>query len=50
MSNPDKAKAVFHFLADQMGTEKPHLHRAFDIPMRHIDENPGLRKQLGLEE
>jgi len=50
MSNPDKSKAIFEFLATQMGTEKPHLHKAFDIPIRHIDENPSLRKQLGLEE
>ncbi len=48
-SNSEKAHAVFAFLAAELGTRTPHLHRAFDIPLRHVDTDPVLRRQLGLE-
>lgn len=49
-SNPEKAKAVFDFLAIELKTEKPHLHRAFDIPLIHIDTDAELRRKFGLED
>ena len=49
-SNSEKAKAVFDFLASELKTKTPHLHRAFDIPFRHIDGDPHLKRQLGLED
>ena len=48
-TNSEKARAVFAFLATELGTRYPHLHRAFDIPLRHVDDNAALRRQLGLE-
>jgi hypothetical protein len=49
-SNAEKAHAVFDFLKTELKTATPHLHRAFDIPLRHVDANKELRRQLGLEE
>ena len=49
-SNPDKARAVFDFMASQLGTPTPNLHLAFDIPLRFVDSNPVLGRQLGLEQ
>lgn len=48
-SNSDKAHAVSAFLATKLGTPNPHLHRAFDIPLRRIVADAGLRRRLGLE-
>ena len=50
VSNSEKARAVFDFLAAELDTPTPHLHRAFDIPLRHIDGDPHLKRQLGLED
>ena len=49
-SNAEKAHAVFEFLKSELQTATPHLHRAFDIPLRHVSVNSNLRRQLGLEE
>jgi hypothetical protein len=49
-SNPDKAQAIYEFLAGEFGIEHPHLHRAFDVPLRHVAKNASVRKQLGLED
>lgn len=49
-TNSEKAHAIFEFLASEMNTEAPHLHRAFDIPLRHIDASSELRRRFGLEE
>ena len=49
MSNSQKARDIFNFLADKLGTETPNLHLAFDIPLRHIAQNEELRRELGLE-
>jgi hypothetical protein len=51
-SNSDKARAVSNFLSSELGTDKPNLHRAFDIPLLYInaDKNPNLKRQLGLED
>ena len=49
MSNSQKARAIFDVLASELGTETPNLHRAFDIPLRHVDSNPDLRNRFGLE-
>ncbi len=48
-ANSEKAAAVFAFLARELDTPTPHLHRAFDIPLRHVEGNVDLRRQLGLE-
>ena len=48
-ANSEKAAAVFGFLARELDTPTPHLHRAFDIPLRHVEGNTQLRRQLGLE-
>ena len=54
MSNPQKAHAIFDFLASKLGTATPNLHRAFDIPIRHVirhvNSNQDLRRRLGLEQ
>lgn len=47
--NSEKARAVFDFLASELRTPRPHLHWAFDIPLRHVDTNADLRRQFGLE-
>ena len=47
MSNPQKAHAIFDFLASKLETATPNLHRAFDIPIRHVASNSDLRRQLG---
>ena len=47
--NSKKARAIFDFLASELGTATPSLHRAFDIPLRHIDSNAELRHRFGLE-
>jgi len=49
-SNSEKAHAIFQFLANALGTDTPHLHRAFDIPLRHIDSSADLRRRFGLED
>jgi hypothetical protein len=49
-SNAEKARAIFEFLASELNTESPHLHRSFDIPLRHIDSSSDLRRRFGLEE
>ena len=48
-SNSEKARMVFEFLASEFHTPTPHLHRAFDIPLRHVNESKKLREELGLE-
>ena len=47
--NPVKARTIFDFLADKLGTETPNLHLAFDIPLRYIAENEELGREFGLE-
>ncbi|MDE0210017.1 MAG: hypothetical protein OXJ64_09050, partial [Boseongicola sp.] len=49
LPNSQKAHTIANFLADELGTETPNLHLAFDIPLRHIGENEELRRELGLE-
>jgi hypothetical protein len=46
--NPEKARAVFEFLAKKLDVKSPHLHRSFDIPLRHVDGDLELRQRLGL--
>ena len=49
--NSEKARAIFNFLASELGTATPNLHRAFDIPLRHVaSSNAKLRHRLGLEQ
>ena len=36
LSNSDKARCVADFMAQKTGVAAPHLHRAFDIPIRHV--------------
>jgi hypothetical protein len=48
-TNSEKAHAIFNFLASELNTGSPHLHRAFDIPLRHIDSSSDLRRLFGLE-
>ena len=48
--NPQKARAIFDFLASELETAKPNLHRAFDIPIRHVASNADLRRRFGLEQ
>ena len=50
LHNPQKARAIFDFLAFELGTETPNLHRAFDIPLRHVASNVDLRHRFGLEQ
>ncbi|WP_419859976.1 sacsin N-terminal ATP-binding-like domain-containing protein [Candidatus Palauibacter sp.] len=50
VSNPQKARAIFDFLASELGTTKPNLHLAFDIPIRYVASNPELRRRFGLEQ
>ena len=50
MSNSQKARAIFDFLASELGTPAPNLHRAFDIPLRHVASNADLLDQFGLEQ
>ena len=50
VSNPQKACAIFDFLASELGTTKPNLHLAFDIPIRYVASNPDLRRRFGLEQ
>ena len=47
--NPQKAHAIFDFLASELDTATPNLHRAFDIPMRHVASKPDLCSRFGLE-
>ena len=49
MSNPEKARAIFDFMASRLGTKTPNLHRAFDIPIRHVASTSDLRRRFGLE-
>ena len=50
ISNPQKAHAIFDFLASKLATSTPSLHRAFDIPIRHVASNPDLRRRFGWEQ
>ena len=50
MSNSQKASAIFDFLASNLGTATPTLHRTFDIPLRHVASNGELRRRFGLEQ
>lgn len=49
-SNSEKARSIFNFLAAELRTDAPHLHHAFDIPLRHVDSRRELRCQFGLEQ
>ena len=49
LPNPEKAHAIFDFLASALGTATPNLHCAFDIPLRHVASNADLRSSFGLE-
>ena len=49
MSNAQKARAIFEFLASELVTETPNLHRTFDIPLRHVASNEDLCHRFGLE-
>lgn len=50
LENPNKARAIFDFMARVSDTENPHLHLAFDIPLRHVARNEDLRRRFGLEQ
>ena len=50
ISNPQKAHAIFDFLASKLATATPNLHHAFDIPIRHVASNPDLRRRFGWEQ
>ena len=50
MANSDKARAIFDFLATELGTETPNFHLAFDIPLRHVVSDTDLRHRFGLEQ
>ena len=41
MAPADKARSVADFMADKMGVRLPHLHRAFDIPVRYLATHDG---------
>ena len=45
-SNSEKARTVFDFLTPRLSTT-PHLHYAFDIPLRHVDADENLQRHLG---
>jgi hypothetical protein len=47
--NSEKARMIFDFLATELQTATPNLHRSFDIPLRYLDENGLVRQELGLE-
>ena len=49
MSNSLKARAIFDFLASELGTATPNLHLAFDIPLRRVASDTDLRHRFGLE-
>ncbi len=47
MSPAEKARSIADFMAEKTGADLPHLHRAFDIPIRHVathDGYPGRSK------
>ena len=50
LQNPEKARAVFDFLASELGTATPNLHLAFDIPLRRVASDTDLRHRFGLEQ
>ena len=50
MSNSQKARAIFDFLAFELGTATPNLHLAFDIPLRRVVSDTDLRHRFGLEQ
>ena len=50
MSNSQKARALFDFLASELGTTARNLHLAFDIPLRRVASDADLRHRLGLEQ
>ena len=37
----EKAQSVANFMAEKTGADLPHLHRAFDIPIRHVATDDG---------
>ena len=47
--NPEKARAIFCFMEKELDTASPNLHRAFDIPLRHVSSDPDLLRKFGLE-
>jgi len=49
-SSSEKAHAIFDFMSGALGTNTANLHRAFDIPLRHVDSDRGLRRRLGWED
>jgi len=49
-SNPQRAHAIFGFLKSKFTTPAPNLHLAFDIPIRHVASDRGLRHRFGLEQ
>ena len=50
VSNSEKARAIFDFLASELGTATPTLHLAFDIPLRRVASDPALRHRFSLEQ
>ena len=50
MSNSQKARAIFSFLASKLGTPTPNLHRAFDIPLRRVALSADLRDRFGFKQ
>jgi hypothetical protein len=50
LTNSKRARVIFDFLASKLNEKSPNLHRAFDIPLRHIDSSKDLRQKFGLEE
>ena len=50
MSNPQKARAISDFLASELETATPNLHRAFDIPIRYVASSADLCRRFGLEQ
>ena len=49
MPNSEKARAIFDFLASELGTATPSLHLAFDIPFQYVASSADLRQRFGLE-
>lgn len=47
-SNSDKARTVYDFLKSRLRT--PHLHYAFDIPLRYVADNKDVQRELGLSD
>lgn len=49
VTNSEKARTIFDFLAFELETETPNLHLAFDIPLRRVASDADLRQRFGLE-